>query len=150
MHYVLDVPAGFTVWPVELEWTAPVYRPQRKNRSRSHPGPNIPSKLIPPRASRKHGFPNLSGQRYSQLTEPGTPAPGGASLPRRHLRLGDSSTFQIYIPRRGTGYDLRLSAPGKHPPQTHESHNYNCCAALTQYYVFSSCFQLLKNEMPRP
>ena len=26
MHYVLDVPAGFTVWPVELEWTAPVYR----------------------------------------------------------------------------------------------------------------------------
>ena len=26
MRYVLDVPAGFTVWPVEPEWTAPVYR----------------------------------------------------------------------------------------------------------------------------
>ena len=24
MHYVLDVPAGFTVWPVEPEWTTPV------------------------------------------------------------------------------------------------------------------------------
>ena len=26
MRYVLDVPAGFTVWPVEPEWTTPVYR----------------------------------------------------------------------------------------------------------------------------
>ena len=26
MRYVLDVPAGFTVWPVEPEWTSPVYR----------------------------------------------------------------------------------------------------------------------------
>ena len=26
MRYVLDVPAGFTVWPLELEWTTPVYR----------------------------------------------------------------------------------------------------------------------------
>ena len=26
MKYVLDVPAGFTVWPVEPEWTTPVYR----------------------------------------------------------------------------------------------------------------------------
>ena len=26
MRYVLDVPAGFTVWPVEPEWTAPVYQ----------------------------------------------------------------------------------------------------------------------------
>ena len=26
MRYVLDVPAGFTVWPEEPEWTAPVYR----------------------------------------------------------------------------------------------------------------------------
>ena len=26
MHYVLDVPAGFTVWPVEPEWTTPVYQ----------------------------------------------------------------------------------------------------------------------------
>ena len=26
MRYVLDVPAGFTVWPVEPEWTALVYR----------------------------------------------------------------------------------------------------------------------------
>ena len=26
MHYVLDVPAGFTVWPVEPEWSTPVYR----------------------------------------------------------------------------------------------------------------------------
>ena len=26
MGYVLDVPAGFTVWPVEPEWTAPVYQ----------------------------------------------------------------------------------------------------------------------------
>ena len=26
MHYVLDVPAGFMVWPVEPEWTTPVYQ----------------------------------------------------------------------------------------------------------------------------
>ena len=26
MHYVLDVPAGFTVWPVEMEMTTPVYQ----------------------------------------------------------------------------------------------------------------------------
>ena len=26
MHYVLDVPEAFTVWPVEPEWTTPVYR----------------------------------------------------------------------------------------------------------------------------
>ena len=26
MNYVLDVPAGFTVWPVEPEWTTPAYR----------------------------------------------------------------------------------------------------------------------------
>ena len=26
MNYVLDVPAGFTVWPVEPEWTSPAYR----------------------------------------------------------------------------------------------------------------------------
>ena len=26
MNYVLDVPAGFTVWPVEPEWTTPSYR----------------------------------------------------------------------------------------------------------------------------
>ena len=26
MHHVLDVPACFTVWPVEPEWTTPVYR----------------------------------------------------------------------------------------------------------------------------
>ena len=26
MRYVLDVPVGFTVWPVEPEWTTPVYR----------------------------------------------------------------------------------------------------------------------------
>ena len=26
MRYVLDVPEGFTVWPVEPEWTAPVYQ----------------------------------------------------------------------------------------------------------------------------
>ena len=26
MCYVLDVPAGFTVWPVEPEWTSPAYR----------------------------------------------------------------------------------------------------------------------------
>ena len=26
VSYVLDVPAGFTVWPVEPEWTTPVYR----------------------------------------------------------------------------------------------------------------------------
>ena len=26
MRYVLDVPAGFTVWPVEPEWTTPAYR----------------------------------------------------------------------------------------------------------------------------
>ena len=26
IRYVLDVPAGFTVWPVELEWTSPAYR----------------------------------------------------------------------------------------------------------------------------
>ena len=26
MRYVLDVPAGFTVWPVEPEWTSPAYR----------------------------------------------------------------------------------------------------------------------------
>ena len=26
MNYVLDVPANFTVWPVEPEWTTPVYR----------------------------------------------------------------------------------------------------------------------------
>ena len=26
VSYVLDVPAGFTVWPVEPEWTNPVYR----------------------------------------------------------------------------------------------------------------------------
>ncbi len=26
MKYVLDVPAGFMVWPVEPEWTTPVYR----------------------------------------------------------------------------------------------------------------------------
>ena len=26
MHYVLDVPAGFTVWPVEPEWTSPAYQ----------------------------------------------------------------------------------------------------------------------------
>ncbi len=26
MRYLLDVPAGFTVWPVEPEWTSPVYR----------------------------------------------------------------------------------------------------------------------------
>ena len=26
MHYVLDVPEGFTVWPVEREWTNPVYQ----------------------------------------------------------------------------------------------------------------------------
>ena len=26
MGYVLDVPAGFTVWPVELEWTSPAYQ----------------------------------------------------------------------------------------------------------------------------
>ena len=26
MRYVLDVPANFTVWPVELRWTTPVYR----------------------------------------------------------------------------------------------------------------------------
>ena len=26
VSYVLDVPAGFTVWPVEPEWTSPVYR----------------------------------------------------------------------------------------------------------------------------
>jgi len=26
MKYVLDVPAGFTVWPVEPEWTPPVYQ----------------------------------------------------------------------------------------------------------------------------
>ena len=38
MNYVLDVPAGFTVWPVEPEWTTPAYqgfgRP-RKPRLRS-------------------------------------------------------------------------------------------------------------------
>ena len=26
VSYVLDVPAGFTVWPVEPEWTSPAYR----------------------------------------------------------------------------------------------------------------------------
>ena len=26
MRYVLDVPEGFTVWPVEPQWTAPVYQ----------------------------------------------------------------------------------------------------------------------------
>ena len=26
MRYVLDVPAGFTLWPIEPEWTSPVYR----------------------------------------------------------------------------------------------------------------------------
>ena len=26
MRYVLDVPAGFTVWPEELEWTRPAYQ----------------------------------------------------------------------------------------------------------------------------
>ena len=26
MNYVLDVPSGFTVWPVEPEWTTPAYR----------------------------------------------------------------------------------------------------------------------------
>ena len=26
MRYVLDVPAGFTVWPLEPEWTAPACR----------------------------------------------------------------------------------------------------------------------------
>ena len=26
MRYILDVPAGFTVWPVEPEWTTAVYR----------------------------------------------------------------------------------------------------------------------------
>ena len=26
MRYVLDVPAGFTVWPVEPEWTSPAYQ----------------------------------------------------------------------------------------------------------------------------
>ena len=26
MHYVLDVPAGFTVWPPEPEWTSPAYQ----------------------------------------------------------------------------------------------------------------------------
>ena len=26
MRYVLDVPAGFTVWPAEPEWTTPAYR----------------------------------------------------------------------------------------------------------------------------
>ena len=26
MNYVVDVPAGFTVWPVEPEWTSPAYR----------------------------------------------------------------------------------------------------------------------------
>ena len=26
LNYVLDVPAGFTVWPVEPEWTSPAYR----------------------------------------------------------------------------------------------------------------------------
>ena len=26
MRYVLDVPAGFMVWPAEPEWTSPVYR----------------------------------------------------------------------------------------------------------------------------
>ena len=26
MNYVLDVPSGFTVWPVEPEWTSPAYR----------------------------------------------------------------------------------------------------------------------------
>ena len=26
MKYVLDVPAGFTVWPAEPQWTTPVYR----------------------------------------------------------------------------------------------------------------------------
>ena len=26
MNYVLDVPAGFTVWPVDPEWASPAYR----------------------------------------------------------------------------------------------------------------------------
>ena len=26
MHYVLDMPEAFTVWPTEPEWTTPVYR----------------------------------------------------------------------------------------------------------------------------
>ncbi len=26
MRYVLDVPAGFTVWPPEPEWTSPAYQ----------------------------------------------------------------------------------------------------------------------------
>ena len=26
MRYVLDVPAGFTAWPTEPEWTSPAYQ----------------------------------------------------------------------------------------------------------------------------
>ena len=36
MRYVLDVPAGFTVWPVELEWNSPAYRGRG-----AHPKPKL-------------------------------------------------------------------------------------------------------------
>ena len=45
MNYVLDVPAGFTVWPVEPEWTTPAYRgrggppkPRLVERTATHHG----------------------------------------------------------------------------------------------------------------
>ena len=53
MHYVLDVPAGFTVWPVELEWTASVYR----------------GRGAPPKPKLKAGQKRTMEQRSDELPE---------------------------------------------------------------------------------
>ena len=53
MHYVLDVPSGFMVWPVEPEWTSPVYR----------------GRGAPPKPRLKAGQKRTMEQRSNELPE---------------------------------------------------------------------------------
>ena len=53
MRYVLDVPSGFMVWPVEPEWTSPVYR----------------GRGAPPKPRLKAGQKRTMEQRSNELPE---------------------------------------------------------------------------------
>ena len=60
MRYVLDVPAGFTVWPVEPEWTTPVYRGQG--------GPPKPKLVVGQRRTMEERSEELPEEAWREIT----------------------------------------------------------------------------------
>ena len=115
MHYVLDVPAGFTVWPPEPEWTSPAYQgrgalrqprlARRQRRTMAAGSDELPENAWPEIAVApgSQGSPGSRRYRFSaQRVRPTSRRKPGAIHWAVYRRNRDGSEPRYYLSNRRT------------------------------------------------